>query len=165
LTVVAAAWLCIAAPATTAAQGSRTLVKLHNATAAAQQVGVVMPALGGGCPESNPPVTANELAAAGFCSNVVNAAPPVYPYAGKCSLTIPAGATLTFPDMPGKCTSGNITFGAPAGPSCPGPGLPTGVTTAEFTLNTGALEETTDISLVNGYNTKPPPRPSAAAPS
>jgi hypothetical protein len=150
--IVTTALLCLV-PAIAAAQ-SRTIVKLHNATDDAQEVGIVMPALGGACPESNPPIKANELAALGFCSNVVNAAAPTFPYAGKCSLTIPPNGWVTFPDIPGKCTSGNVTFGAPDGPSCPSADLPTGVTTAEFTLNTGDVDEAIDVSLVNGYNTK-----------
>lgn len=150
---VTAALLCLL-PALAAAQGSRTIVELYNATGQAQEVGIVLPALGGACPESNPPITANQLAALGFCSNVVNAAPPTFPYAGKCSLTIPANTTLTFPDIPGTCSSGNVTYGAPDGPSCPSTDLPTGVTTAEFTLNTGTVDEAIDVSLVNGYNTK-----------
>lgn len=150
---VTAALLCLL-PALAAAQGSRTVVELYNATGQAQEVGIVLPALGGACPASNPPITANQLAALGFCSNVVNAAAPTFPYAGKCSLTIPANTTVTFPDIPGTCSSGNVTYGAPDGPSCPSSDLPTGVTTAEFTVNTGTLDEAIDVSLVNGYNTK-----------
>jgi hypothetical protein len=131
-----------------ASAAERTSLVLANGTDQAVQVGLVLAALGGPCPAHHPPVTADQLAKKGFCSDVTESGSP--PYAGKCLLTISKNSSVTFPDIPDTCISGNVTFGGYG--ACPDTTFPTGATTAEFTLNSKAGAETVDISLVNGYS-------------
>ena len=145
LSLLALSCLSAAAGAT-----ERTALVLHNATDRPVQVGVILAALGGACPEEHPPVTADQLAEKGFCSQVTESAQP--PYAGKCIATLAANSSLTFPDIPDSCLSGNVTFRGFA--ACPNSDFPTGTTTAEFTLNPDFGDEAIDISLVNGYSAK-----------
>ncbi len=147
LGLLALSCLLAAAPASAA---DRTALVLKNATGQSVQVGVILAALGGACPESHPPVTADQLAARGFCSQVTKSEHP--PYAGKCLLTIKANSSVRFPDIPNTCLSGNVTFRGYA--TCPTAAFPTGTTTAEFTLNPAFGDEAVDISLVNGYSDK-----------
>ncbi len=142
--------LCIfTAGVTHAGATGRTTLVLTNNTNQVTQVGLILAALGGACPSDHPPVTADQLAKLGFCHTVTESGNP--PYAGKCLLTIGKKSSVTFPDIPKTCISGNITFGGYA--ACPGGNFPTGTTTAEFTLNPlpGSVEAI-DISLVNGYS-------------
>lgn len=145
--------LSAALAAPTVAQTTRTSLVIHNGTDKKQTVGVILAALdapGGTCDATHPPVTADQLKALGFCSNVTNN-PTLQPYAGKCTLELAAGATLAFPDIPNTCISGNVTFGGYA--SCPGGDFSDGTTTAEFTLNPkSGADEVIDVSLVNGYS-------------
>ena len=63
--------LCLALPESLAAQTGRTSLVLHNGTGQARTVGVILAALdatGGVDDVSNSPVTADQLAAHGFCS-------------------------------------------------------------------------------------------------
>ncbi len=126
----------------------RTALMIVNSTSDQIDAAVVLADLGGACGPNNPPVTANQLESLGFCSNVINSANP--PYAGKCMLTIGAKSFVAFPDIPGACISGNVTFGDY--PGCPNDSYPEGFTTGEFTLNTDGGLEVVDISLVNGHN-------------
>lgn len=128
---------------------SRTTLVVQNNTTSDTQVFVVLAALGGACNSNNPPITAAQLQAAGFCDQVVDS-PSQKPYAGRCQFTLPAGQSKSFPNVPNTCISGNVTFGAY--PGCPNPSFPTGYTTAEFTLNPSVGAEDVDMSLVNGYN-------------
>ena len=137
--------------ATAPAAATRTGLVVQNNTSQATQVFVVLAALGGACNSSNPPITADQLAAAGFCNQVIEN-PSQKPYAGKCQFSLAANSSATFPNIPNTCISGNVTFGAY--PSCPNPTFPDGFTTAEFTLNPSAGAEDVDVSLVNGYNYK-----------
>ena len=134
-----------------AASQTRTSLVITNNTKKVMQVFVVLAALGGACDASNPPITVDQLKAAGFCGQVIEN--PVYkPYAGKCQFELAAGASKTFPNIPQTCISGNITFGGY--PACPDATFPKGYTTAEFTLNPSVGAEDVDVSLVNGYNFK-----------
>jgi len=129
----------------------RTSLVITNNTKKGTQVFVVLAALGGACNASNPPITADQLKAAGFCGQVIEN-PLQKPYAGKCQFELAAGASKTFPNIPQTCISGNITFGGY--PTCPDATFPNGYTTAEFTLNPSAGAEDVDVSLVNGFNFK-----------
>ena len=131
-----------------AGAADRTTLAIANKTGQDVQVGLILAALGGACPADHPPVTADELAKRGFCSDVTESENP--PYAGKCLLTIAKHSSVTFPDIPNTCISGNLTFGGYA--ACPSQAFPTGTTTAEFTLNPKSGAEAIDISLVNGYS-------------
>lgn len=135
----------------TAPTPTRTGLVVQNNTSQETKVFVVLAALGGACNSSNPPVTADQLAAAGFCDQVIEN-PTQKPYAGKCQFTLGANQSKTFPDIANTCISGNVTFGAY--PACPDSAFPNGYTTAEFTLNPSAGAEDVDVSLVNGYNYK-----------
>jgi hypothetical protein len=109
----------------------------------------VLAALGGACNSSNPPITADQLEAAGFCYHVIES-PTQQPYAGKCQLVLGPRQSKALPNIPNTCISGNITFGSY--PACPNSSFPKGFTTAEFTLNPSVGAEDVDVSLVNGYN-------------
>jgi hypothetical protein len=140
------------APATTeVAAQTRTGLVVQNNTSQDAQVFVVLAALGGACDSSNPPITADQLQAAGFCDQVVEN-PTQKPYAGKCQFSLGANQSKTFPNIPNTCISGNVTFGGY--PACPDSTFPNGYTTAEFTLNPSVGAEDVDVSLVNGYNYK-----------
>lgn len=130
---------------------TRTSLVITNNTKKNMQVFVVLAALGGACNANNPPITADQLKAAGFCDQVIEN-PSQKPYAGKCQFALAAGKSKTFPNIPQTCISGNITFGGY--PACPDVKFPNGYTTAEFTLNPSAGAEDVDVSLVNGFNFK-----------
>lgn len=136
------------APALEPAQ-TRTSLVITNNTKKVMQVFVVLAALGGACSANNPPITADQLKAAGFCDQVIEN-PSQKPYAGKCQFPLAAGESKTFPNIPQTCISGNITFGGY--PACPDKTFSNGYTTAEFTLNPSAGVEDVDVSLVNGFN-------------
>jgi hypothetical protein len=130
---------------------ARTSLVITNNTKSVTQVFVVLAARGGACNADNPPITADQLKAAGFCNQVIEN--PVYkPYAGKCQFALAAGESKTFPNIPQTCISGNVTFGGY--PTCPDATFPNGYTTAEFTLNPSVGAEDVDVSLVNGFNFK-----------
>jgi hypothetical protein len=139
---------CTCTFAAHASDTERTTLVIKNATSQPVPVGVILAALGGACPANHPPVTADQLAAKGFCSQVTESGNP--PYAGKCLLTLKANSSIRFPDIPKTCISGNVTFGGYA--ACPNAAFPMGTTTAEFTLNPSFGAEAVDISLVNGYS-------------
>jgi hypothetical protein len=139
----------IVSPPETKPVQARTSLVITNNTNKPTQVFVVLAALGGACNASNPPITADELAKAGFCGQVIEN-PVQKPYAGKCQFSLAAGASKTFPNIAQTCISGNVTFGGY--PSCPDATFPTGYTTAEFTLNPSTGAEDVDVSLVNGFN-------------
>lgn len=128
---------------------ARTQLVIANNTKSDTNVYVVLAALGGACNTNNPPITADQLKAAGFCDQVVES-PKQKPYAGKCQFALAAGKTKAFPDIPNTCISGNVTFGGY--PACPDAAFPGGYTTAEFTLNPSVGAEDVDVSLVNGFN-------------
>lgn len=130
---------------------TRTELVVENNTSKDAQVFVVLAALGGACDSSNPPITADQLQAAGFCDQVIEN-PAEKPYAGKCQFSLGANQSKAFPNIPNTCISGNVTFGGY--PACPDAVFPNGYTTAEFTLNPSAGAEDVDVSLVNGYNYK-----------
>lgn len=130
---------------------TRTSLVITNSTKKLTQVFVVLAALGGACNANNPPITADQLKAAGFCDQVIEN-PLQKPYAGKCQFALAAGKSKTLPNIPQTCISGNITFGGY--PACPDKTFPNGYTTAEFTLNPSAGAEDIDASLVNGFNFK-----------
>ena len=130
---------------------TRTSLVITNNTKRAAQVFVVLAAMGGACSADNPPVTADQLKAAGFCGQVIEN-PVQKPYAGKCQFELAAGASKTFPNIPQTCISGNVTFGGY--PACPDVTFPNCYTTAEFTLNPSTGAEDVDVSLVNGFNFK-----------
>lgn len=137
--------LSSSAPSSTS---TRTGLTIQNKTKDSVTVAVVLAALGGGCPASNPPVTAHQLDSLGFCGNVIESGNP--PYAGKCNFKLAPGASRDFPDIPNTCISGNVTFGDY--PACPDKVYKSGYSTAEFTLNPTQGAEAVDISLVNGMN-------------
>lgn len=130
-------------------QEARTRVMIKNATDNDMQVAIVLAAMGGACGADHPPITADTLAALGFCSGVVESKDEK-PYAGKCMLTLAANDSIMIPDLPNTCMSGNVTFGDY--PSCPNAAYPDGFSTAEFTLNVASGLEAIDVSLVNGRN-------------
>jgi len=127
---------------------TRTSLVITNNTPDSLEVAIVLAAVGGGCPASNPPVTADQLDSLGFCSNVIESGNA--PYAGKCTFTLAGNSSKTFPSLSNTCISGNVTFGGY--PACPDTQFPKGYTTAEFTLNPTQGAEAIDISLVNGFN-------------
>lgn len=131
------------------AVSTRTALVITNNTTKDTQVFVVLAALGGACAANNPPVTADQLKAAGFCDQIIEN-PTQKPFAGKCQFTLAAGKSTTFPNIQQTCISGNITFGGY--PACPDTTFPNGYTTAEFTLNPSSGAEDVDVSLVNGFN-------------
>ncbi len=128
----------------------RTALVIANSTNSEKVFGVELAALGNGCGPDNPPVTADQLASLGFCSDVVNSDTP--PYAGKCMLTLSPRSYTTFPNISNTCISGSLTFGG--FPGCPNSEHPNGYTTAEFTFNSNEGLETVNISLLYGYNAR-----------
>jgi len=124
-----------------------TVLKFTNTGAAQLILGFVSAAVGGACPTSSTLLTAHELANAGWCTNYQAGVDG----AGKCLVTLDAGASVTVPNANGKCISGG--FGAGGFASCGTTEYPNGWTQGEFTLNpTASTQEAVDISAVNGVN-------------
>jgi hypothetical protein len=128
---------------------SATQLVIKNDTNYTQTYYLTLAAVGGACPYSHPPITADYLRSVGFCSNVIESAQP--PYAGRCKFTLEPKTFITVPNVSNTCLSGAITLGSY--PGCPDKVCLSGYSSAEFTLNTlGTSQESLDVSLVNGVN-------------
>ncbi|MFH1654920.1 MAG: hypothetical protein ABIE74_12840 [Pseudomonadota bacterium] len=128
-----------------------TLLKLTNTTAAAVIIGFVTAAAGGACADVNNLLTAEELSAAGWCTDYQAGVDG----AGKCLVTLDAAggtnASVTVPNPDNECMSGGFGIGGFA--TCNTTEFPTGWTQGEFTLNPiDTTQEVVDISGVNGVN-------------
>jgi hypothetical protein len=128
---------------------SITQLVIKNDTSYTQTYYLTLAAVGGACPYSHPPITADYLNSVKFCSNVIESAQP--PYAGRCKFTLEPKTLVTVPSVPNTCLSGAITLDNY--PGCPDEVCLNGYSSAEFTLNTlGVGQESLDVSLVNGAN-------------
>ncbi|HPM40964.1 MAG TPA: hypothetical protein PLY45_00835 [bacterium] len=123
-----------------------TVLKITNNGSSQITIGFVTAAYGGACLEGEL-LTAKALSDAGWCTDYEAGVDG----AGKCLVTIAAGASVTVPNPDGKCISGS--FGTGGFASCQTEDYPDGWTQGEFTLNPKqTTQEAIDISAVNGVN-------------